>query len=78
MLNDKLTHTLAVIPVIFGCVIINTVIASAMGMLIFMQLFSVYGLPKLVSEAVAILVAIAVTAYIWYQPKIRSYIKSKE
>ncbi len=78
MVYDKLAKALAVIPIIFGMVIINTVIASAMGMLVFVQLLSVYGWPKLASEAAAILMAVAVTAYIWFQPKIRSYIKSKE
>lgn len=78
MLYDKLAKALAVIPIIFGMVIINTVLASAMGMITFMQLFAVYGWNKGPSEVVAILVAVAVLAYIWYQPKIRSYIKSKE
>ena len=78
MLYDKLAKMMAAIPVIIGMVIINTVLASAMGMLVFVQLLSVYGWPKLASEAVAILVAVAVLAYIYFQPKIRSYIKSKE
>jgi hypothetical protein len=78
MVHDKLTKALAVIPIIFGIVIINTILASAMGMLTFVQLLSVYGYSKFTSEVVAILVAVAVLAYIWFQPKIRSYIKSKE
>ena len=78
MLYDKLAKLLAVVPIIFGMVIINTVLASAMGMLVFVQLLSVYGWSKLASEVVAILVAVAVLAYVYYQPKIRSYIKSKE
>jgi hypothetical protein len=78
MLYDRLASALAVIPVIVGVTLINVIIASVMGMVTFLQLLTVAGWSKLASEAVAILVAIAVMGYIWLQPKIRNYISGKE
>jgi len=77
MLYDKVANALAVIPVIIMVTLINVLIASVMGMMVFLQLMFVGGLSKAPAEILAILVAIAVYLYIWYQPKIRSYISTR-
>lgn len=77
MLYDKVANALAVIPVIIMVALINVLIASVMGMMTFLQLMFVGGLSKAPAEILAILVAIAVYLYIWYQPKIRSYISTR-
>lgn len=77
MLYDKIANALAVIPVIIMLTLINVLIASVMGMMVFLQLMFVGGLSKAPAEILAILVAIAVYLYIWYQPKIRSYISTR-
>jgi len=77
MLYDKIANALAVIPVIIMVTLINVLIASVMGMMVFLQLMFVGGLSKAPAEILAILVAIAVYLYIWYQPKIRSYISTR-
>ena len=77
MLYDKIANALAVIPVIIMVTLINVLIASVMGMMTLLQLMFVGGLSKAPAEILAILVAIAVYLYIWYQPKIRSYISTR-
>lgn len=77
MLYDKIANALAVIPVIIMVTLINVLIASVMGMMVFLQLMFVGGLSKAPAEILAILVAIAAYLYIWYQPKIRSYISTR-
>lgn len=77
MLYDKLANALDIIPVIIGTTLINVLIAFVMGLVTFLQLIAVAGWSKLPSEVTAVLVAVAVLAYIWLQPKIRSYIDSR-
>lgn len=77
MLYDKIANALAVIPVIIMVTLINVLIASVMGMMTFLQLMFVGGWTKAPAEILAILVAIAVYLYIWYQPKIRRYISTR-
>lgn len=72
--GSKLSRLLAVIPVICLWTFANVIIASTLGGLTFIQLMAVAGWSKAASEGVAILVATAVFAYIWLQPKIRSFI----
>jgi membrane protein YdbS with pleckstrin-like domain len=77
MSNDKLTSALAVIPVILMVTFVNVLIASVMAGITFIQLVAVAGWSKGVSLGVAILIAIAVHAYIAFQPKIRRYIDTR-
>jgi len=72
--SNKLLRLLAVIPVIMMMTFANVIIASVMAGLTFIHLTTEVGLSKGVSLGAAILVAIAVHAYIVYQPKIRNYI----
>lgn len=72
---DKLAIALQVIPVILLVTLIDVLITSVMAGVTFLQLITVLGWSKGVSLAVAILVAVAVQAYIYFQPKIRNFIK---
>lgn len=72
--NNKLLHLLGVIPVICFWTFANVLIVSTMAGITFIELISVVGWGKQLSLFVAILVAIAVTVYIWFQPKIRTFI----
>lgn len=72
--GSKLSRLLTVIPVICLWTFANVIIASSMAGLTFIQLIAVAGWSKQASEGVAILVATVVMAYIWLQPKIRSFI----
>jgi hypothetical protein len=76
-LYDKVSDALAVIPVIVMVTFANVLIASVMAGVTFIQLVAVAGWSKGVSLGVAILVAIAVHAYIVFQPKIRNYIDTR-
>lgn len=76
-LIDRVSNALAVIPVIVMVTLANVLIASVMAGVTFIQLVAVAGWSKGVSLGVAILVAIAVHAYIVFQPKIRNYIDTR-
>lgn len=76
-MSEKLANALAVIPVIVMITFANVLIASIVSGFIFIQLVAVVGWSKGVSLGVAILVAIAVHAYIVFQPKIRNYISRR-
>ena len=74
-MRERLSKALAVIPVILMTTIINVLIASTLGIIVFIQLISVAGWGKFSSSGVALLIAIAVQLYIWFQPNIRNYIR---
>jgi len=74
-LHERLSKALAVIPVILITTIINVLMSSTLATIAFIQLVSVAQWGKLASLVVAILIAIAVQLYIWFQPKIRNYIR---
>lgn len=78
MPNSNLQILLRVIPVIVMWTFANVLIASVLAGVTFIQLVAVLGWSKSISLCVAILVAIAVNAYIMLQPKIRNYmVRSK-
>lgn len=70
---DPLAKALAVIPVILITTIINVLMSSTLATIAFIQLVSVAQWGKYSSLAVAILIAISVQLYIWFQPNIRNY-----
>ena len=75
--NNGLANALAVIPVIIMLVFANTLIASALAGVVFVQLIAVAGWSKGTSLLAAVLVAVVVHAYIYLQPKIRSYVGAR-
>ena len=75
--SDKLVNFLAAVPVIIMTTFANMLIALIVSAVIFLQLVSVYGWNRVVSLVTAILIAIAVHVYIWFQPKIRDYISRR-
>lgn len=75
--NNGLADALAVIPVIIMLVLANTLIASALAGIVFIQLIAVVGWSKGVSLGAAVLVAVVVHLYIYLQPKIRGYISAR-
>jgi len=77
MQNDKLTEALAVIPVIIMMTLIDVLIASIVSITFFLHLVLVMEISKGVSLGMAILVAIAVLAYIRFQPNMRKYIDTR-
>ena len=77
MNNDKLSETLAVVPVIIMVTLVDVLIASIVSINTFLHCVLILNLSKPFSLGVAILVAIAVTAYIRLQPKIRKYIDTR-
>jgi DNA integrity scanning protein DisA with diadenylate cyclase activity len=77
VMTDKLTRLLVVLPVIISVALTNVVIAFAMAGLVFIQLISVYNWTQMRSLIAAILIAVAVHAYIYFQPNIRRYISAR-
>lgn len=75
--HNGLANALAVIPVIIMLVFANTLIASALAGVVFIQLLAIYGWSKGVSLGAALLIAVVVHAYIYLQPKIRGYISAR-
>lgn len=75
--SNGLANALAVIPVIIMLVFANTLIASAIAGVVFIQLVAVIGWSKGASLGAAVLIAVVVHAYIYLQPKIRSYISAR-
>lgn len=77
MQNDELSKALAVIPVIIMMTLADVLIASTISISAFLQLTLVYGISKGISLGVAVLVAMAVMAYIRFQPNMRRYIDTR-
>jgi hypothetical protein len=73
-MKEQLTKILATLPIILMLTFANTLIASVMGIATFWQLNIVLGWSKPLAEATSLLIAVAAYAYIWWQPKIRTYI----
>lgn len=76
-LTEKLANLMMVLPIIIFVTFTNVIIASVLAGVTFLQLMAVAGWHRGPSLVVAILVAIAVHAYITLQPTIRNYISAR-
>jgi hypothetical protein len=69
--SDKLLQLLSVLPIVIAWTLINALISSTIGAVIFIQLIAVAQWSKTTSSIVAIIAAIFIQIYIFLQPYIR-------
>lgn len=77
-LYDKASNSIAVLPAIILMTFANVFIATTIAGVAFIQFVSIAGWSPQLSLIVAIFISIVIHLYIFLQPQIRNYIKSKE
>jgi len=75
-LRDKILHIFAVLPVILMVTLTNVIISFVTAGVTIWYLRYV-GWANITSLVVGVLIAVAVHAYIYFQPKIREYISTR-